>query len=298
MSLSFKIRGVIVPLVTPFQKGGDEVDEGAMTALCEWLIEKGVHGLMPCGTTGEGPLLSAAERKRLLEVVISAARGRVPVIAHVGAATTRETIELAQHAAATGIPAISIVTPYYFPVSQRGMVEHFCRVAETVPTTAVYLYNIPSRTINTFTREGAEAVIARCPNVAGVKDSSNSLQSLASFIGLKNGQFQVTCGNDNLIFEALKLGAIASVSGNANAYPEIIVEMFNAFWRGDLAAAERQQRILDVVRNLLRNGTDLALLKRGVEFRGVKAGAVRPPLMEVEPADWANVETELAKIRF
>jgi 4-hydroxy-tetrahydrodipicolinate synthase len=298
MSLSFKIRGVIVPLVTPFKAGGDEIDEGAMAALCDWLVEKGVHGLMPCGTTGEGPLLSTDERKRLLEVVIDAARGRTPVIAHVGAATTRETIELAKHAAGTGIPAISVVTPYYFPVSQRGMVEHFCRVAEAVPNTAVYLYNIPSRTINNFTSAGAEAVVARCPNVLGVKDSSNSLASISSFIGLKNGQFQVTCGNDNLFFEALKLGAVASVSGNGNAYPEIVVEMFNAFWRGDLAAAAHQQALLDIVRNVLRNGTDLSLLKRGVEYRGIKMGAVRPPLVEFDPAEWPPIQTELAKLQF
>lgn len=120
MISSFKIRGVIVPLVTPFKSGGDEIDESAMASLCDWLIDKGVHGLMPCGTTGEGPLLSTAERKRLLEVVLTATHGRVPVIAHVGAATTRETIDLTRHAQALFVSAVSIVTPYYFPVSHRG----------------------------------------------------------------------------------------------------------------------------------------------------------------------------------
>jgi 4-hydroxy-tetrahydrodipicolinate synthase len=297
MSLNFRIRGVIVPLVTPFKAGGDEIDEGAMSALCDWLIGKGVHGLMPCGTTGEGPLLSTNERKRLLEVVITAGRGRTPVIAHVGAATTRESIELAKHASATGIAAISVVTPYFFPVSQSAMAEHFCRVAEAVPDTAVYLYNIPSRTINNFTRAGAELVVARCPNVLGIKDSSNSLESITSFMGLNGGKFQVTCGNDNLFFEALKVGAVASVSGNGNVYPEIVVEMYNAFLRGDLAAAAHQQHLLDIVRNLLRNGTDLSLLKRGVDYRGIKGGAVRPPLAEFDLAEWPPIAAELAKIQ-
>jgi 4-hydroxy-tetrahydrodipicolinate synthase len=296
MSLKFKIRGVIVPLVTPFKPGGDEIDEGAMAALCDWLIEKGVHGLMPCGTTGEGPLLSTTERKRLLEVVLAATHDRTPVIAHVGAATTRETIDLALHARASAVSAISIVTPYYFPVTQRAMVEHFCQAANAVPDVPVYLYNIPSRTVNSFTRAGAEQVIARCPNVVGVKDSSGSLESISSFIGLKNGEFQVTCGSDNLIYKALQAGATASVSGNGNAYPEVIVKLFEAYWEGDFKKAAHQQHVLDKVRNLLQNGGDLSLLKRGIDFRGQKGGAVRPPLLNFDQAEFEAIATELKDI--
>ena len=297
MSFSFKIRGVIVPLVTPFNSG-DEIDEGAMAGLCDWLIEKGVHGLMPCGTTGEGPLLSTSERKRLLEVVLSAARGRTPVIAHVGAATTRETIELAKHAASTGIPAVSVVTPYYFPVTQNAMIEHFCRTAQAVPDTAVFLYNIPSRTVNSFTRAGAEAVIERCPNVLGVKDSSGSLESITSFIGLKQGQFQVTCGSDNLIHKALQAGAVAAITGNGNAIPEVVVKLFEAHWNGDHKKAAHQQQVLDQVRNLLQNGKDLSLLKRAVDYRGLRGGMVRPPLLEFNPAEFEAIAAELKNIEF
>lgn len=295
-NLAFKIRGVIVPLVTPFKVGGEEIDESAVEALCHWLIEKGIHGLMPCGTTGEGPLLSTAERKYLLEVVLGAVNGRVPVIAHVGAATTRETIDLAQHAHRAGVSAVSIVTPYYFPVSQTAMVEHFCRAAQAVPDLPVYLYNIPSRTVNTFTAAGAEAVIARCPNVLGVKDSSGSLESITSFIGLKHGEFQVTCGADNLIFKALQAGAAAAVTGNGNAFPEVVVRLFDAFWKGELEKAAHQQSILDRVRNLLQNGGDLSLLKRGIEFRGLKAGAVRPPLLEFSVADFEVIAAKLKTV--
>lgn len=296
MSSPFKIRGVIVPLVTPFKTGGEEIDESAMTALCEWLIEKGVHGLMPCGTTGEGPLLSTAERKRLLEVVLAAAHGRVPVIAHVGAATTRETIDLAGHAQSSGIQAVSVVTPYYFPVSQQAMVKHFSQVANAVPDLSIFLYNIPSRTVNTITSAGAQAVIERCPNVVGVKDSSGSLESINSFIGLKNGEFQVACGSDGLIFNALQAGAVAAISGNGNAYPEVIIRLFEAFWKGDLEQAARQQHVLDQVRNLLQNGRDLSLLKRGIDFRGLRGGAVRPPILEFNPGEFEPVAAGLNKI--
>jgi 4-hydroxy-tetrahydrodipicolinate synthase len=296
MSLSFQIRGVIVPLVTPFQKGGEEIDEGAMAALCDWLVVKGVHGLMPCGTTGEGPLLSTEERHRLLEVVLRAVAGRTAVIAHVGAATTRETIELARHARDLAVSAVSVVTPYYFPVSQEAMIEHFCRAADAVPDLPVYLYNIPSRTVNSFTRSGAEAVIARCPNVVGVKDSSGSLESVSSFVGLKNGAFQVACGSDSLVLKALNAGAVASVSGNGNAYPEVVVGLFEAFWKGDLKKAAHQQHQLDKVRNSLQNGGDLSLLKRAIDFRGLTGGCVRAPLLEFPTAAFEHISAELKTV--
>jgi 4-hydroxy-tetrahydrodipicolinate synthase len=285
---------VIVPLVTPFQKEGEEVDEGAMTALCDWLVRQGVHGLMPCGTTGEAPLLTTEERVRLLEVTLKAVDGRVPVIAHVGAATTRETIYLAKHAEAVGIPAVSVVTPYYFPVSLETMVEHYVRVASAVPDLTVYLYNIPSRTVNNFTRAGAEAVIARCPNVWGVKDSSGCLENTTSFIGLKEGRFQVAVGSDSLVYPGLENGAVACVSGNSNAFPEITVALFEAFWRGDLETAARQQQKLDLVRNALANGGDLSMLKRAIRYRGIDAGHVRPPLLDFPEAQWPAVEAQLA----
>lgn len=296
MSSTFHIRGVIVPLVTPFKAGGEEIDEGALVGLCDWLIEKGVHGLMPGGTTGEGPLLSTGERKRLLEVVLEAAHGRTPVIAHVGAVTTRETIELARHAQSCGVPAISVLTPYYFPVSQAAMVEHFCRVADSVPELPNFLYNIPQRTVNTLTSAGAQAAIARCPNIVGVKDSSGSMESLTSFVGLKQGTFQVACGSDGQIYNSLKAGAVASISGNGNAYPEVIVKLFEAYWAGDLEKAAHQQLLLDQVRNLLKNGTDLSLLKRAVDYRGPCGGAVRPPLFEFDPANFEPISAQLKQI--
>ena len=120
MQKPFEVRGVIVPLLTPLSRDGEQVDERALQAHVEWLVKQGVHGLMPCGTTGEGPLLTQAEREIITEIVADAAAGRVPVIAHVGAITTQETVELAEHAAAVGVAAISAITPYYFARAGAG----------------------------------------------------------------------------------------------------------------------------------------------------------------------------------
>jgi 4-hydroxy-tetrahydrodipicolinate synthase len=292
-NISFTIRGVIPPLLTPFTGRGETVDEAALRTHVNWLVDQGVHGVMPCGTTGEGPLLTMAERKRVVEVVVASVNHRLPVIAHVGALTTHETLELADHAQSCGVEAISIVTPYYFHLSDNALVEHFCRVAGVVPNTPVFLYNIPQNTGNVLSRPAVEAIIARCPNVVGIKDSAGDLEALSSLVGLKEGKFQVICGSDTLLLSALQAGACASVSGNANVFPEVVVELFHAFWQGDLDGARRQQAHLDQIIETLQRGAGLSMFKRVLELRGLKGGAVRPPLPEATAEMLANAQQKL-----
>jgi len=297
MNTSFVIRGVIPPLVTPLTDGGKDIDEDALQAHVTWLIEKGVRGVMPCGTTGEGPLLATSERKRVLEVVSEAAAHRVPVIAHVGAVTTYETVELACHAQALGVEVVSVVTPYYFHLSGEALTEHFCRIADAVASTPVFLYNIPQNTGNAISPLIVESIITRCPNVIGIKDSGGDLRTLQGFTSLDGGRFQVVCGNDQLLLRALQAGACASISGNANVFPEVVVELFNCFWHGDSVGALRQQEQLDQVRELLQNGQSLSLLKRALGFRGLRGGSVRPPLLEVAPEIVASAEKGLRSLQ-
>lgn len=293
MDTSFVVRGVIPPLLTPLTDNGEKVDENALRAHVDWLIVKGIHGLMPCGTTGEGPLLTVSERQRVVEVVMATVDRRVPVIAHVGTPTTHETIELARHARRCGVEAISVVTPYYFRLSEAALIEHFCCIADAVADTLVFLYNIPQNTGNALSRSTVETIVERCPNVVGIKDSSGDLNTLSSFVGLKDGQFQVVCGSDGLLLRALKAGACASVSGNANVFPEIVVGLFQAFWEGDYEGSHRQQELLDQVREALQDGQSISLMKRVLELRGLMGGAVRAPLPEARPEMVAGAENRL-----
>ena len=290
METAFALSGVIPPLLTPFADSGEKVDEGALRVHVEWLIEMGVHGLMPCGTTGEGPLLTISERKRVVEVVIEVADHRVPVVAHVGAPTTHETIELARHAQGCGAEAVSVVTPYYYRLSEDALIEHFCHVANAVADTFVFLYNIPQNTGNTLSLSTAKAITARCPNVIGIKDSSGQLDALVGFTGLNNGQFQVICGSDGLFLRALEAGACGGVSGNANVFPEIVVSLYRAFSQGEYDAAHQQQRLLNQIVEILDFGENLSLFKRILGLRGLRGGAVRPPLLEA--AEEVVVRTE------
>jgi 4-hydroxy-tetrahydrodipicolinate synthase len=235
---------------------------------------------MPCGTTGEFPLLSIAERQRVIEIVVDIVAGRVPVIAHAGAPSTLETICLAQHAASQGSQAVSVVAPYFYGLPDRALVDHFCRVADAIPSTPVFLYNIPQNAGNALSRAVVERIIARCPNVVGIKDSTGDLDTLISFVGLEGGRFQVVCGSDGLLLRALGAGACAAVSGNANVFPEVLVELVNSVSSGDMEVARRQQALLDAIRTALLDGRSISLIKRALELRGPTAGPVRAPLPE------------------
>jgi len=282
---SFRLRGVIPPVVTPLTEGGIHVDVDALQAHVAWLCSQGVHALMPCGTTGEGPLLTTQERIDVLRWVLEVVRGRTPVIAHVGAITTAESVALAEAAATGGADAVSIVAPYYFRIPDEALVQHFVAVSQAVVDLPAYLYNIPQCAGNVLTPSIVEQVVAQAPNVRGVKDSAGDLNILRQFIDVGIPDFHVACGADPLVFEALGIGATASISGNANAFPEVVVELFRRYWAGDLAGAKRQQDLLDIVRNALRNGQSISLIKRGIEMRGLRGGCVRPPLPEVSAAE-------------
>jgi 4-hydroxy-tetrahydrodipicolinate synthase len=256
------------------------MDAAALRLHVDWLISKGIDGLMPCGTTGEGPLLDASERKCVLETVVEIVNHRVPVIAHVGTATARETINLARHAREWGVDAVSVVTPYFFRLPEEALVAYYRRVADAVPDVPFFLYNIPQNTGNALSLSTVEAVYRHCPNVCGIKDSSGDLGVLTGFIALGNGGFRVVCGSDRLLLRALKAGACASISGNANVVPEVLVSLYRAFSDGDLERATEEQRHLDRVRELLLDGQSLGLFKHALSLRGLRGGDVRSPLLQ------------------
>lgn len=277
--LTFHARGLIVPTVTPYDAHGD-VDYGALRALVDFLIEKGVRGLYPGGTTGEGPLLSLDERRRSAETIIDQARGRVPVIVQVGALTTQATIELACHTRDAGAQAVAAVTPWYYVLSESAMLEYYRRVAEAMAGYPLYLYNIPGNTGNNLTPATVAEIAARHPNVLGIKDSSGNMPATIEMLRIRDGAFQVITGPDGLLLAALAMGVKANVSGNANVVPELFVAVYEAFERGDLEAARAAQARIDVVRRVLKDGGDLSLFKAMLARRGVPMGGVRGPLLE------------------
>lgn len=281
--MDLKIKGVIVPLLTPFDKQG-AINTPAINQLVEFLIECGVHGVFPGGTTGEGPLLTTQERRQLAESVVEAAAGRVPVIVHAGAITTRETIELTRHAQEIGAQAVAIVPPYFYHHSDEGLFLHFESVARQAPDFPIYLYNNPAVSGHHLSAELVARLVGSCPNIMGMKDSSGRLGTLAACSSLRDKTFNTANGDDGLILAALAMGFDACVSGNANVVPELVVALYEAVVEGSLARARELQKKLDVVRRILGDGGDLSLFKGVLAQRGLIAGAVRAPLLQAPEA--------------
>lgn len=285
------LSGVSVPLITPFTENG-QVNYAVARQLVDRLIAAGVSGLMVAGTTGEGPLLSTAERMSLAETVIMQSSGRVPVAVHAGAITTTEAIQLARHAVAAGADTVSIVCPYFFGLSEAAMIEHFCKVADSVPPDfPVYLYNIPQRTGNNISAAVSAAVAKRCPNVVGEKDSSGDLHLLAAKLATRQ-PYDLITGADMLVLSSLALGARAAIVASANVIPELYVALFAAYGHGDLAASQEAQSRINRAVALLRN--DIAVFKSVITAQGIPVGPVRLPLPAV---DQAIVQASLEALR-
>lgn len=277
------IEGVIVPPITPFDEQG-KIEEIAIKKLVDFLIERGIHGLFPGGTTGEGPLLSISERQQLAEAFVKAAEGRVPVIVHTGAITTAATLELTRHAQACGAQAAAIIPPFFYHHSDEALLGHFERVATQVPDFPLYLYNNPAAAGNNISLELATRLVERCPNIVGMKDSSNSLETLFVLSSLRDGDFNTASGNDGQILMGMAMGFDACVSGNANVVPELVVALYHAAVEGNLETARELQRRVDAVRRILEDGANLSLFKAILAQRGLAVGAVRAPLLQAPEA--------------
>jgi dihydrodipicolinate synthase/N-acetylneuraminate lyase len=281
--MNIKIKGVIVPIITPFN-GQGQLDTTATTRLVNYLVERGVNGLFPGGTTGECPLLTLPERRLLAETVVEAA-GRIPVIIHSGAITTADTIALTRHAQQIGAHSVAVIPPYYFHYTEEALFCHYAAVAAAVPDFPVYLYNNPGvGNNNRLTFALVSRLVAEFPNIVGMKDSSGSFELLTQLSYKQNGAFNTASGGDGQILMGVAAGIDACVSGNANVVPELVVALHHAASAGDLGLARKLQKKMDTVRQLLEDGRDLSMFKAGLARRGLPVGEVRAPLLQVAEA--------------
>jgi 4-hydroxy-tetrahydrodipicolinate synthase len=274
-----KIQGVIAPMLTPFDSSG-QIDADGTERLVEFLVSKGIAGLFPLGTTGEGPLLSPEERQQMAEWVVRFAAGRTAVIIHTGTITTSETIALTRHAREIGADAAAVVPPYFYRLSDTALYDHFAAVARAVPDFPIYLYNNPGVTPNILTTDLVFRLADAFPNILGLKDSSGSLATLFASASLQGGAFNTASGPDGLILAAQAIGVDACVSGNANYVPELVISIYEAGRRGDFETGRTLQATLDQVREIVGDGADLSLFKAMCARRGVPVGDVRAPLLK------------------
>ena len=297
MKARLDIRGVVCPMVTPFDED-NRIDLASTRQVVDFLISKGVDCLMVGGTTGEGMQLSLAERRTLCETVVEHVADQVPVIMHTGCISTAETIEMTRHAESVGATAASIITPYFFTFDDDSLFNHFVSVASAVPDYPIFLYALPGSTKNDISPALLRRLVDIAPDIVGIKSSNVDLIRLQGYIEAGGEDFLVFCGVDGLMLPALAVGAKAQVSGNSNVFPETFRALYEAFVAGDLERARSWQQVINRIRAVFRDGITPAYFKTGLRLRGIPAGYVRPPMRELTPEESEEVGRQFGTLEF
>ncbi|WP_336345480.1 dihydrodipicolinate synthase family protein [Halalkalicoccus ordinarius] len=276
----FSLSGVIPPTITAFDED-EAVDYDRTAAHARYVVDGGAHGVFPLGTNGEFPLLSGEERDGVVEAVVEEIDD-VPVIAGVGAPSTHQTVRHAEHAESVGADGIVVVTPYYYPLDHDAALEHYRTVAESVDL-PLYVYHIPSKTGNALSLDTLDA-LADIENLVGVKDSSKDVPWLAQAIDA-HPDLTFLAGSDSLLFPGLEIGCSGMVSAVANVFPELVVDLFEAYEEGDEDRARDLQSEVYDVRDAIKYGSYMAGVKSALPHAGFDAGPLRSPLRLMDEED-------------
>ncbi len=280
--MSARFQGSFVAMVTPFRNG--KVDEAKVRELVEFHVSHGTDGLIPCGTTGESPTLSHDEHKRVVELVLEAARGRIPVVAGTGSNSTAEAIDLTTHAARAGAAGALVVNPYYNKPTQEGLYRHFRAVAESVAI-PILVYNIQSRTAINVETATLERLVRDVKNVAGVKEASGSLDQMSQVIAACGPDFSVLSGDDNITLPLLAIGGHGVVSVIANIVPRETAEMVHAALDGDWKRArELHYRLFPLARAAFLE-TNPIPIKEAMAMAGMIEAEFRLPMCRMSDAN-------------
>ncbi|MCD6457078.1 MAG: 4-hydroxy-tetrahydrodipicolinate synthase [Methanophagales archaeon] len=272
-----KIEGVYPALITPFTADGG-VDKEGLRRLVEYVVEGGVAGIVPCGTTGESATLSHKEHEEVIDVVVDCSK--VPVIAGTGSNNTTEAVEFTKHAADAGADACLLITPYYNKPNVKGLKEHFKRIGDSVEIPLV-LYNIPSRTGQNVSAGTMVELASEVTNIKGVKEASGDLKQVGAIIRSVAEQgldFTVVAGDDFLTLPIMSLGGKGVISVAANIAPREMTEMVAAMLKGEVEKAKGINIRLFPLFEAMFLETNPIPVKRAAEMMGLSAGHVRLPL--------------------
>jgi 4-hydroxy-tetrahydrodipicolinate synthase len=275
-----EIKGIVVPVVTPFRQD-ESINEDALRQIVNYLVGAGVHGLFPSGSQGEFWALTTDEKKRVMDVVIEEAAGRVFVMPSTGAVTTRESIELTRHAERSGADAVSVITPFFIRPSADELRRHYVAIANSV-SIPVLAYSNPDRTSLPITPAVAAAIAREAGNFAGIKDSSGDLTNTMAYIEECPPHFRTFMGRDTLIYAGLVYGCVGAVAATANVAPELVVGIYDAFMAGDRDLALQRQRRLAPLRRAFTLGSFPVVVKDAMELMGLPAGPCRAPIRSLE----------------
>lgn len=291
-------HGIYTALITPFKNG--KVDEKAFQAFCEWQIAEGVHGLVPCGTTGESPTLSYEEHKRVIQLCMEVAKGRVKVLAGTGANATDEAIMLTQYAEKVGADGALVVAPYYNKPMPEGQFQHFKAIYDAT-NLPIVLYNVPARSVINMT-DDTIARLAGLPRIVGIKDATGDLArpyTLRAKLKAANigKDFIQLSGEDQTAVAFNASGGVGCISVSSNIAPNLCAEVQNATLAGDYAKALALHERLVALHSVMFCETSPVPAKFAASLMGKCSAEVRLPLVSSSPQNQGLIREVLVNLR-
>ncbi len=287
-------EGALTAMVTPFTRSG-ELDEEGLRKNVEFQIRNGIDGLVPVGTTGECATLTYEEHEKVIETVLNAAKGKVPVIAGTGSNSTQEAIMLTEYAKEVGVEGVLLVVPYYNKPTQAGLYQHFKRIAEEVDIPQI-LYNVPSRTGLNMSPETV-AKLAKLKNVVGIKEASGNFDQISKIFQLTRGEdFALLSGNDSHTLPILALGGVGVISVASNIVPGEVARLVKAYREGKIEEARKIHYELAPLFETLFIETNPAPVKEAMNMMGLAAGEPRLPLVRVSESTREKLRGVLSRL--
>lgn len=281
--MKFVPKGIIPPIITPFTAEG-EVNYTVLRQMVNHLIENGVHGLFPLGTTGEFYAFPNDTYRKILEVVIDEAGGRVPVFGGANHITTRGVVELTAICEAAGADAVSVLTPMFIGQTQEELYQYFKTIADSTQL-PVIMYNNKPKT-NVGIEPYTAARLADIENIVAIKDSTGDMTNTAEYIRLtREKDFSVLVGRDTLIYAGLCYGATGAIASCANVAPRIVADIYDKYVAADFSGALEAQFTLAPLRIACSMGTFPAVIKEGLVQQGIPVGKCLEPIAELKPEE-------------
>lgn len=284
-----RFKGSFTALITPFKNG--QVDEEAFVRLVNWQIEQGTHGLVPVGTTGESPTLSHDEHKRVVEVCVTTADGRVPVVAGAGSNSTDEAIDFTRHAKQAGADAVLVVTPYYNKPTQAGLYHHYRALNDAVDIPLI-IYNIPGRSVVDMSVD-TMARLFELPNIIGVKDATANLARVSQQRAAMGGDFNQLSGEDATALGFMAHGGHGCISVTSNVAPKLCAQFQNACLAGDFGTALQIQDRLMPLHDALFVESSPGPVKYAAWRLGLCEAETRSPLVPISETSRKAVDAAL-----
>ena len=288
-------KGAGVAIVTPFTQD-DKVNFEELGKMIDFQIAGGTDAIIICGTTGESSTLTHEEHDECIKFAVEHTAVRVPVIAGTGSNSTAEAIRLSTHAQNNGADALLLVTPYYNKATQKGLIQHYTAIANSVDL-PIILYNVPSRTGVNILPQTAVTLAKNVKNIVAIKEASGNISQVAELAALADGCIDIYSGNDDQVVPLLSLGGVGVISVLSNVMPKLTHDMVMSYLNGDVKLSRQLQLSVMNLNKALFCEVNPIPVKEALNMMGWNAGAVRSPLCEMEPQHKELLRKELAAMK-